>query len=93
MRCALECTGPFFVSRKDKFIDEGLKLRNISWDQGDLVDLGYRLGKWFVAYLTSVHGEQALYDFGRQSTSWVLRIHSPQFGVDYRTYLDSLKFG
>ncbi len=92
MRCALECTGPFSVSRKDKFLDEGLKLRNISWDQGDLVDLGYRLGSWFVAYLTSVHGEDALYDFweavdelGFEAT--FLR----QFGVDYRTYLDNFE--
>ena len=92
MRCALECTGPFSVSRKDKFFDEGLKLRNISWDQGDLVDLGYRLGSWFVAYLTSVHGEGALYDFwetvdelGFEGT--FLR----QFGVDYRTYLEEFE--
>ena len=92
MRCALECTGPFSVSRKEKFFDEGLKLRNISWEQGDLVDLGYRMGSWFAAYLTSVHGEEALYEFwetvdemGFEDT--FLR----QFGVDYRTYLDEFE--
>ena len=92
MRCALECTGPFSVSRKEKFFEEGLKLRNISWDQGDLVDLGYRLGSWFVAYLASVHGEEALYEFWETVDEMGFEdTFQRQFGVDYRTYLDEFE--
>lgn len=57
-----------------------------------MVDLGYRLGSWFVAYLASVHGEEALYEFweivdemGFEDT------FQRQFGVDYRTYLDEFE--
>lgn len=92
MQCALECTGPFSVSRKEKFFDEGLKLRNISWDQGDLVDLGYRLGSWFVAYLASVHGEAALYSFWETVDEMSFEdTFLRQFGVDYRSYLDEFE--
>lgn len=63
MRWALEGNGPFTESRKSKFFNNGQRLYNISWSQGDTVDLAYRIGSWFTAYLVHNHGEQAVYDF------------------------------
>lgn len=92
MRWALEGTGPFSVSRKEKFFEEGVKLRNISWDQGDLVDLGYRLGSWFIAYLTSRHGEAAIYNYWNTVDELGFEAaFEGQFGLDYRTYLDEFE--
>ena len=92
MRWALEGTGPFSVSRKEKFFEEGVKLRNISWDQGDLVDLGYRLGSWFIAYLASRHGEEAIYNYWETVNEMGFEAaFQGQFELDYRTYLDEFE--
>lgn len=92
MRWALEGTGPFSMSRKEKFFEEGVKLRNISWDQGDLVDLGYRLGSWFIAYLTSRHSEAAIYNYWDTVDELGFEAaFEGQFGLDYRTYLDDFE--
>ena len=80
------------VDEKQKFLEAGVKLRNISWEQGDFVTAGYRIGSWFTAYLVSRHGEEAIYnhwetvdELGFEAT------FEKQFGLDYRTYLDEFE--
>ena len=63
MKWALEGNGPFSMPRKTQFFENGQKLYNISWSQGATVDLAYRIGSWFTAYLVHQNGEQSIYDF------------------------------
>ena len=89
MRDALESKGPFVISRKEKYIGNKQKLYNISWDQGDTVDLAYRIGSWFTAYLVHNHGEQSIYDFWENVDKDSFdNTFIKVFGKDYRTYTD-----
>ena len=89
MRDALESTGPFVISRKEKYIGNKQKLYNISWDQGNTVDLAYRIGSWFTAYLVHNHGEQSIYDFWENVDKDSFdNTFIKVFGKDYRTYSD-----
>jgi hypothetical protein len=51
------------VSRKTQYFNDGNKLYNIFWSQGDTVDLAYRIGSWFIAYLVMEQGEDKVYQF------------------------------
>ena len=79
-------------NQKQKFFETGIKLYNLSWDQGVTVDLGYRLGSWFVAYLVDSHGEDKVYQFWETvdkasfEDTFLQRI-----GKDYRTYIDEFE--
>ena len=89
---ALEGTGPFDIPRKQKFFETGIKLYNLSWDQGDTVDLGYRLGSWFVAYLVNSHGEDKVYKFWETVDKASFEdTFLQQFGKDYRAYIDEFE--
>ena len=89
MRDALESTGPFKISRKQRYIGNKQKLYNISWDQGETVDLAYRIGSWFTAYLVHNHGEQSIYDFWESVDKDSFdNTFIKVFGKDYRTYTD-----
>ena len=89
MRDPLESTGPFGISRKQKYFDNKQKLYNISWDQGEIVDLAYRIGNWFTAYLVHNHGEQSIYDFWENVDKDSFdNTFIKVFGKDYRTYTD-----
>ena len=92
MKWALEGNGPFSMPRKTQFFENGQKLYNISWSQGDTVDLAYRIGSWFTAYLVHQNGEQSVYDFwetvdkGNFSNTFI-----NIFGKDYKNYIDEFE--
>ncbi len=88
MRNALEGNGPFAVSRKTQYFNDGAKLYNISWSQGDTVDLAYRIGSWFVAYLVMEHGEDKVYQFWETvDQDGFAQTFSQVFGKDYKRYV------
>ena len=89
MRDALEGFGPFTQSRKQQYFDEGEKLYNLSWEQGDTVDLAYRIGSWFVAYLVAEHGEKKIYEFWESTDKeGFAPTFTRLFGRDYRGYTE-----
>jgi len=89
MRWALEGYGPFTQSRKQQYFDEAKKLYNLSWEQGDTVDLAYRIGSWFVAYLVAEHGEKKIYEFWESTDrEGFAATFTRLFGRDYRLYTE-----
>lgn len=89
MRWALEGNGPFNQSRKQEYFDEGKKLYNLSWEQGDTVDLAYRIGSWFVAYLVAEHGEEKIYEFWESTDKeGFAPTFTRLFGRDYKLYTE-----
>jgi hypothetical protein len=88
MRNALEGNGPFAVPRKTQYFNDGAKLYNISWSQGDTVDLAYRIGSWFVAYLVMEQGEDKVYQFWETvDQDGFAQTFSQVFGKDYKRYV------
>lgn len=89
MRDPLEGNGPFKITRKQRYQGNRQKLYNISWDQGETVDLAYRIGSWFTAYLVHNHGEQSIYDFWENVDKDSFdNTFIKVFGKDYRTYTE-----
>lgn len=89
MRDALEGYGPFSQPRKAQYFEKAEKLYNLSWDQGDIVDLGYRIGGWFVAYLAAEHGEERIYQFWETvDKDGFSETFTRLFGKDYKTYTE-----
>ena len=74
----------------DEYFDLGIKLYNIKYDQNAM--FGYMIGAWFVAYLASEHGEQALFDFYEDVNEVMFAdnfLH--HFGKEYRQYVDEFE--
>ena len=70
---------------KERYLN-GPELYNVTWESDWAV--GYQVGAWFIAYLTSIHGEQTMYDFWISSQTGILFPENFQntFGKDYITY-------
>ena len=70
---------------KERYLN-GPELYNVTWESDWAV--GYQVGAWFIAYLTSIHGEQTMYDFWITSQTGILFPENFQntFGKDYITY-------
>lgn len=80
------------VGEKQKFLEAGVKLRNISWEMEPLTVLGYRIGSWFTAYLVSRHGEEAIYNHWETADELGFEAtFEKRFGRDYRSYLDEFE--
>ncbi|MDG2459322.1 MAG: hypothetical protein P8M73_00440 [Luminiphilus sp.] len=89
MQDALEGYGPFSQPRKAQYFEETEKLYNLSWNQGDTVDLAYRIGSWFVAYLVAEHGEEQIYQFWEAvDKEGFSETFIRSFGKDYKTYTE-----
>ena len=91
MRWALE-GGPWPVDRKTQFFQDGIKLYNISWNSGQGVDLGYRIGSWFTAYLVHNHGEESVYTlWNTVNEKGFDQTFIDVYGKDHRTYINEFE--
>ncbi len=91
MRWALE-GGPWPVDRKTQFFQDGIKLYNISWSSGQGVDLGYRIGNWFTAYLVHNHGEESVYAlWNTVNQKGFDQTFIDVYGKDHRTYINEFE--
>tara|TARA_B110000003_G_scaffold210633_1_gene209604 strand:+ start:62 stop:1165 length:1104 start_codon:yes stop_codon:yes gene_type:complete len=91
MRFALE-GGPWPVDRKTQFFKDGIKLYNISWSSGQGVDLGYRIGNWFTAYLVHNHGEESVYTlWNTVNQKGFDQTFIDVYGKDHRTYINEFE--
>ena len=91
MRWALE-GGPWPVDRKTQFFQDGIKLYNISSSSGQGVDLGYRIGNWFTAYLVHNHGEESVYAlWNTVNQKGFDQTFIDVYGKDHRTYINEFE--
>ena len=89
MKCALECDPYSSLPRKERYFDLGGDLWNIAHeDPNKQVDLAYRIGAWFAAYLVSIHGEESIYRLWESvDTQGFAEAFEGIFGQDYKTYI------
>jgi len=89
MKCALECDPYSSLPRKEWYLDLGGDLWNIAFeDPNEQVDLAYRIGAWFAAYLVSIHGEESIYRLWESAdTQGFADSFEDIFGQDYKTYI------
>jgi hypothetical protein len=89
MKCALECDPYSSLPRKEWYLDLGGELWNIAFeDPNEQVDLAYRIGAWFAAYLVSIHGEESIYRLWESAdTQGFAGAFEGIFGTHYKTYI------
>ena len=74
---------------KEWYFEQGEALWNIAFeDPSDRVELAYRIGAWFAAYLVSIHGEASIYRLWESAdTLGFAEAFEGIFGTDYKTYI------
>ena len=74
---------------KEWYFEQGEALWNIAFeDPSDRVELAYRIGAWFAAYLVSIHGEASIYRLWESAdTLGFAEAFDGIFGTDYKTYI------
>ena len=79
-------------SSKDKYLNDGVKLYDITFGGGDF-GLAYDIGGWFVAYLVHNHGEDQIWEYyyNAQSGIYFEQNFLQTFGKDYRVYVDEFE--
>lgn len=89
MEWALESERYSPLTRKNYYLDLGGELWNIAFgDPNGQVDLAYRIGAWFAAYLVSIHGEESIYRLWESAdTQGFAEAFEGIFGTDYKTYI------